>query len=82
MLRFIHYIFTAYTLLLAARIISSWFPSTRGQTWLYWVSKLTDPYLNVFRRIVPPIGGVLDLSPMLGFLGLQLFEQLLYKIIR
>jgi YggT family protein len=82
MLRIIHYIFTAYTLLLAARIISSWFPSTRGQAWLYWVSKLTDPYLNVFRRIVPPIGGVLDLSPMLGFLGLQLFEQLLYKIIR
>lgn len=82
MLMFIHYIFTTYTILLAVRIISSWFPSARNQAWLYYLSRITDPFLNIFRRIIPPIGGVLDLSPMLGFLALQFLEQMIYKIFR
>lgn len=81
MIRIIHYLFVIYTTLLAVRIIASWFPSARGQLWLYWMSRLTDPYLNLFRRIIPPIGGVLDLSPMLGFLVLQFLEKFIYTII-
>ncbi len=74
MVRYIHYIFLVYTALLAVRIIASWFPSTRGQPWMQWVARFTDPYLNVFRRVIPPIGGVLDLSPMLAFFALQFLE--------
>ena len=70
----LHTIFTAYTVLLAIRIILSWFPNLTGQPWLLFVGKLTDPYLNIFRRLIPPIGGTLDLSPILAFFGLQLIE--------
>ncbi len=81
MVLWIHYLFTIYTLLIATRIIASWFPSTRGQPWLIYIASLTDPFLNIFRRIIPPIGGVLDLSPIIAFLALQFLEQMIYKLL-
>ena len=74
---FVHYGILFYTLLIAARIIGGWFPRVAFQPWMIFVSRLTDPYLNLFRRLVPPIGGRLDLSPMLAFLGLNVAEKLL-----
>jgi YggT family protein len=40
------------------------------------VSSITDPYLNAFRGLIPPIGG-LDLSAILAFVALSLGQQLL-----
>jgi YggT family protein len=34
-------------------------------------STLADPYLNLFRGIIPPLGGTLDLSPILAFVVLD-----------
>lgn len=82
MFKLIHYVFFTYTILIAVRIIASWFPSLGRQAWLHWVASLTDPYLNIFRRFIPPIGGVLDLSPMLGYLVLQFMEPVLINLLR
>ncbi|MBD0337080.1 MAG: YggT family protein [Cyanobacteria bacterium Co-bin13] len=64
-----------YTVLLIIRILLSWFPNV---DWLSppfnILSQLTDPYLNVFRSIIPPLGGI-DLSPILAFLLLQFISQ-------
>jgi YggT family protein len=46
-----------------------------------FVAFYTDPYLNLFRRFIPPIGGVLDLSPLLGFFALQIMENLILFIL-
>jgi YggT family protein len=64
--------------MIAVRLIASWFPAFQGQIWLRWIAMCTDPFLNVFRRIIPPIGGRLDLSPMLAFLGLKLMENCIF----
>jgi YggT family protein len=37
-------------------------------------STLCDPYLNIFRGIIPPLGGI-DLSPILAFLVLDAFTS-------
>lgn len=64
-----------YTVLLIIRILLSWFPNV---DWLNppfsVLSQLTDPYLNVFRSIIPPLGGI-DLSPILAFLLLSFLRQ-------
>ena len=64
-----------YTVLLIIRILLSWFPNL---DWLNppfsVLSQLTDPYLNVFRSIIPPLGGI-DLSPILAFLLLSFLRQ-------
>lgn len=38
--------------------------------------QLTDPFLSVFRGIIPPLGGI-DLSPMLGFFLLNFLRGFL-----
>ena len=51
-----------YTVVLIVRVLLSWFPNLDwGNPVLSAVSSITDPYLNVFRGLIPPLGG-LDLS--------------------
>ena len=60
-----------YFVLLIVRILLSWFPNVNWLSPPFSVlSQLTDPYLNVFRSIIPPLGGI-DFSPMLAIFLLQ-----------
>lgn len=66
-----------YLLVLLARVLLSWFPNLDwSNPVLSSVSAITDPYLNAFRGIIPPLGG-LDLSALLAFIALQLAQSLL-----
>lgn len=63
--------FQIYFVLLIVRILLSWFPNVDFMSPPFSiVSQLTDPYLNLFRSIIPPLGG-LDLSPILAIFLLQ-----------
>ena len=66
-----------YSLILLVRVLLSWFPNLDwGNPLLATLSSITDPYLNAFRGLIPPLGGV-DLSAILAFLALNLSQQLL-----
>jgi YggT family protein len=66
-----------YLLFLLVRVLLSWFPNLDWSNPLLSIlSSITDPYLNAFRGLIPPIGG-LDLSALLAFLALQLAQSLL-----
>jgi len=66
-----------YSLILLVRVLLSWFPNLDwGNPVLSSVSSITDPYLNAFRGLIPPLGG-LDLSAIIAFLALSLAQQLL-----
>lgn len=69
-------LFSIYSFMLIVRIFSSWFPSWKNYSWMILLSRYTDPYLNIFKKFLPPIGG-LDLSPLLAFFCLQIVEWLL-----
>ena len=66
-----------YSFLLIIRILLTWFP---GIDWsngiLSALTTITDPYLNIFRGIIPPIGG-LDISSLLAFLLLNVIQSLI-----
>lgn len=66
-------LFACYMLMLVVRIISSWFPEYQDHPVLRFIRFYTDPYLNFFRRFIPPLG-VLDLSPLVAFFALQIIE--------
>jgi YggT family protein len=72
--------FTCYMLMLVVRIISSWFPQAQGHPILRFICFYTDPYLNFFRRFIPPLG-MLDLSPIIAFFALQILEALVKGIL-
>ncbi|MED5165344.1 MAG: YggT family protein, partial [Cyanobacteriota bacterium] len=59
------------------RVLLSWFPNLDwANPVLSTVSSITDPYLNAFRGLIPPLGG-LDLSAILAIFALQIMEGLL-----
>ena len=77
----INIFFQFYILLLFARIALSWFPSLGRYKLAHFVCHYTDPYLNVFRRVIPPIGGMIDVSPMVAFFVLRIVETVVLKVL-
>ncbi|GLT25636.1 hypothetical protein SLA2020_007540 [Shorea laevis] len=59
-----------YNSLLIVRLVLTWFPNSPSVI-VNPLSTLCDPYLNIFRGIIPPLAGTLDLSPILAFLVLN-----------
>jgi YggT family protein len=79
----VHLLFVCYTVMLFLRILSSWLSMEwQGHRFVRFLAFYTDPYLNIFRRLIPPIGGMLDLSPILAFLSLKFLEMFLLGVIR
>lgn len=67
-------LFLAYTIMLFIRILGSWIPEFQGQRWMQFISFYTDPYLNFFRRFIPPLG-MIDISPIVAFIALSFMEH-------
>jgi len=63
-----------FNTVITARILLSWFPQAQGIGFLQPVFAVTDPYLNLFRGLLPPVFG-LDLSPLLAFFALNVAGQ-------
>jgi YggT family protein len=74
--------FSIYILMMFIRIMGSWVPQFSQTKWMLFVGRMTDPYLNIFRRFIPPLGGVVDLSPILAFLVLQFAQKFLLSMVR
>jgi YggT family protein len=70
----VHYLFVAYSMMILLRILASWVPQLLHQRWMHFVIFYTDPYLNFFKRVIPPIG-MIDLSAMAALIGLRLLEN-------
>ena len=67
-------LFLAYTIMLFVRILGSWIPELQQTRFMQFIAFYTDPYLNIFRRIIPPLG-LFDLSPIIAFLCLSIIQQ-------
>lgn len=73
-------LFTTYTVLLLIRVFGSWFPSFAHSRFMRFVAFYTDPYLNLFRKIIPPLG-MMDISPMFAFIALQIIQWIVFSIL-
>lgn len=73
-------LFTSYSFLLLVRVFGSWFPRFSQSRLMRFVAFYTDPYLNLFRRLIPSIG-MIDISPMFAFMGLQMMRWVLFSIL-
>ena len=52
----------------------SWFPNARESQLGRWVSRLAEPYLEIFDRILPSVGGI-SFSVIAGIFVLQLAQR-------
>jgi YggT family protein len=82
-------VFIVYIILIFARILISFLPRVPYnrplRMVLGFVTETTDPYLNFFRRFIPPVGGgglALDLSPMVGIIVLLVVQAVVVGLIQ
>jgi YggT family protein len=85
---YVNALFIVYIILIFANILISWLPRVpygRGlRAVLDFVTETTNPYLNLFRRFLPPIGGggfALDLSPLIGVVVLLVLQAVVVGLI-
>src|SRR3989454_10918469 len=80
---FVRVFIYVYVLLILAYIITSWIRLPYS-TWLNRIQRflydVCDPYLRIFRRILPPIGP-LDLSPMVGVIVLVVIDRIAHALL-
>lgn len=65
-------------------VLMSWIPN-KEYGWIGDIyralGRLCDPYLQLFQRIIPPIGGMLDISPIIAIIVLQLLTSVLVRLL-
>jgi YggT family protein len=86
---YINTLVLVYLVLIFIRILTSWIPRMPYNRYLAaflkFVSDVTDPYLNLFRRILPPVRmgpGALDLSPIVATFVLIIVSTIVVGAIR
>ena len=68
-----------YSILIVLRIFMSWLPNINWDAQpMKTVRILTDSYLDLFRRFVPPLGG-LDFSPIVALLFLSIIQEVFVR---
>ena len=72
----IQWIFGILQLALFARVIASWLRTSPSRWWVRWSFTLTEPLLRPLRRFIPPVGGILDLTPLVAYFILTLLSGL------
>jgi len=71
-----------YSFVIFIYVLLSWLPTKTGilseiDTFL---GKICEPYLKIFRKFIPSIGGMVDISPIVALLVLQLVARLIVSI--
>ena len=86
--RYVQTLVTVYSILIIARIIMSYFtriPYNRAlRVVLDFVTDVTDPYLGLFRRFIPPVrlGAIaLDITPIIALLVLGIVGNIVVNLI-
>jgi YggT family protein len=78
-----------YVVLIVIRVLITWIPRMPYNRWLNmfltFVNDVTNPYLNLFRRFIPPLRigpGALDLSPTVALIVLIIVGPIVVSLIR
>jgi YggT family protein len=77
-----------YLILIFIRILLSWIPRMPYYPWLRatvdFIHQVVDPYLNIFRRVIPPLGAGgmgIDISPILAIIVLTIAGRVVVSLI-
>ena len=86
---YVNAVFIVYLILIFANILLSWIPRIPYNVYLRavldFITEVTNPYLNIFRRFLRPIGAggmALDLSPIVAVIVLFVVQALVVGAIR
>jgi YggT family protein len=85
---YVRTLITVYVVLIFIRILMSYFrniPYYRAlDVFLRFVTEVTDPWLNLFRRFIPPVRmgpAALDLTPIIAVFVLYILGAIVTRLI-
>ena len=78
---FINVLFTVLTMAIFARVLLSWFPIRPDSPLILVLDEITEPILRPLRSIVPRLG-MLDITPIVALVLLQLLQNVLMSAVR
>ncbi len=70
---------TFFSFALIIYILLSWFPNARESSFGQILAKICEPYLEPFRKIIPPLG-MIDISPLVAIIALNLARSGLQQL--
>lgn len=74
-------LFQLFFILMVLRIFLTWIPSIDWQQQpIKAIREVTDLYLDIFRKFIPPVGG-LDFSPIIALIVWQVLQGLVTGIV-
>ncbi|MEW6171914.1 MAG: YggT family protein [Bacillota bacterium] len=73
--------FQLYIWLIVIRVVLSWIKHNPYQPVIRFVYEVTEPYLRLFRGVIPPIG-MIDISPLIAFLVLGIAREFVLWLLR
>lgn len=66
--------FQLYTYAIIGYILMSWIPALQTSAIGAFLAKIVEPYLNIFKRFIPPLG-MIDFSPIVALIALRFISQ-------
>jgi YggT family protein len=75
----VSWIFVLLQVALFARVIVSWIRVSPARWWVRWSFALTEPYLAPLRRLIPPIRGAIDITPIIAYFALTFLSGLVLR---
>ncbi len=73
----------AYSLVIFVYVMMSWIPTSTGVVAEIYTAlgRVCEPFLSLFRRLIPPIGGMVDITPIIALLVLQFGVRLICNLL-
>ena len=78
----VRWVFGFLSFALLVRVISSWVPALAASRWVRWSYGATEWMLRPLRGLIPTVGGVIDITPIVAYFALQLLQYLVETMLR
>jgi YggT family protein len=77
---FLLILFQILTIAIIIRALLSWFPIDRNNPLIAILDQITEPVLAPLRQVVPRIG-MIDITPLVAILLLQLLQSIVARVV-
>lgn len=81
LINFFDLLFTVLTFAIIARALVSWLPIDRYNPAIQLLDRVTEPILAPLRNIIPPIGGMIDITPIVALIIVQILQTIVHNVL-
>ncbi|MGE5263488.1 MAG: YggT family protein [Acidobacteriota bacterium] len=81
LINFFDLLFTLLGFAIIARALVSWLPIDRYHPVIRVLDQITEPILAPLRRYIPPVGGMMDITPIVALILIQILQAIVHRVL-